>query len=55
MLMKEKEIEGIETVGDLRAATASCPADMAIGDIFRDGLHLVLREDDPEGPYIEVN
>lgn len=52
--MREKQIEGIETVGDLFSALADCPKDMAIGDVFGDPLCLTLNESEDE-PYIEVN
>ena len=55
MLMREKEIAHIETVGDLRAALADCPDDMNICDLAGAGLGLSLCQDEPNGPfYVEV-
>ena len=42
MLMREKEIDGIETVGDLRAALADVPDDMPLADCFGEPLMAVL-------------
>lgn len=53
MLMKEKEIEGIENVRDLRAALADVPDDMEIGDYFGDALSVTLSQNpETNQPYI---
>ena len=55
MLMREKEIDHIETAGDLRAALADVPDNMNICDGLGNGLCLTLCQDEPNGPhYIEV-
>jgi len=55
MLMSEREIDHIETFGDLRAALAECPDDMNLCDLAGDGLCLAICQDEPGGQiYIEV-
>jgi hypothetical protein len=54
MLMREKEIDNIESAGDLRAALADVPDDMPLGDGLHDGLLLRLVKDDAGKDFIEV-
>ncbi|MFZ2949004.1 MAG: hypothetical protein WA003_05925 [Desulfuromonadaceae bacterium] len=54
MLLREKELDHIETVSDLRAALADVPDDMDIQDALGAGLYLAVRQDGPgEKQYIE--
>jgi hypothetical protein len=53
--MREKEIDGIETVGDLRAALADVPDDMRLADCFDEPLLAKLHEDKETGDqHVEI-
>lgn len=54
MLMREREIDHIESAGDLRAALADVPDDMPLGDALRNGLLLTLIKDEDDKDLIEV-
>jgi hypothetical protein len=49
MLMREKEIDGIETVGDLRSALADVPDEMPLKDCFDEPLMASLYQDKETG------
>ena len=59
MLMHEKEIDHIETIGDLRRATASLPDDTPLEDGMNGAMCLIYHEavprsGEPESPaYVE--
>lgn len=59
MLMREKEIDHIETVGDLRAALADVPDDTPLEDGLNGSMYLIYhearpRDGEPESPaYVE--
>ena len=59
MLMREKELDHIETIGDLKTAIASVPDDTPLEDGLGGGMYLVYRdavprEGEPESPaYVE--
>ncbi|MFZ2949532.1 MAG: hypothetical protein WA003_08600 [Desulfuromonadaceae bacterium] len=59
MLMREKEIDGIETVGDLFAALADGPHDTPLEDGMNCGMCLIYheakpRKGEPDSPaYVE--
>jgi hypothetical protein len=59
MLMREKEIDHIETIGDLLAALADVPHDTPLEDAMNCGMCLIYHEavprgEEPESPaYIE--
>lgn len=59
MLMREKEIDNIETIGDLKAAIATVPDDTPLEDGMNCGMLLryheaVPRPGEPESPaYVE--
>ena len=55
MLMREKEINNIETIGALRAVLADVPDDMAIFNMHGYSVDLHLIQDHPNAKfYIEV-
>ncbi|MBT0664746.1 hypothetical protein KI809_10585 [Geobacter pelophilus] len=59
MLMREKEIDHIETIGDLRAAIADVPDDTPLEDCMNAGMCLIYhdgktRPEEPDSPaYVE--
>ncbi|MDD5106075.1 MAG: hypothetical protein PHC49_10710 [Desulfuromonadaceae bacterium] len=59
MLMTEKELDFIETIGDLKRAIATVPDDTPLEDGMNCGMYLryheaVPREGEPESPaYVE--
>jgi hypothetical protein len=48
-MAREREIEGIETVGALKEALEGLPDDMPVGDCFCEGIMLTVFKDDENG------
>jgi len=51
-LVREREIDGIETLGAFREATAGVPDDVPLQDLLGDGLLVTIWRDSETGQRI---